>query len=126
MEGFSLTNRQIKAIANFFSSSSIEETCRKSKISKATFYKWLKDDDFKSFLEEKRKEMVMRALDKLKISIEKAVSVLIELMSSKNESIRRFASKDIIDYTLKSIEFEEIEDRLAKVEKLVLERMTRR
>ncbi|MFC1592658.1 phBC6A51 family helix-turn-helix protein [Candidatus Omnitrophota bacterium] len=117
-----LTNRQIKTIVNFLASSSIEETCRKSKISKATFYKWIKDDDFKSFLEEKRNEMIKGALDKLKLAIEKAVSVLIDLMLSGNESIRRLASKDIIEYVLKSIELENIEDRLNKIERLISEK----
>jgi len=121
-----LTSRQIRTVANFLTSSSIEETCRKSKIAKATLYKWLKNKDFKRFLGEKRKEMIKGALDKLKISIEKAVSVLVELLSSSNEHIRRLASKDIIEYALKSIEIEEVEQRLEKVEQLVLEKRSHR
>lgn len=122
MEDISLTNRQIKAIANFLASSSIEETCRKSNISKATFYKWIKNKTFKDYLNQKRDEMIKSALDILKISLEKAVSTLIKLISSNNENIRRLASKDIIEHTLKSIELEDIEQRLEKVERIILER----
>lgn len=126
MKEFKLTNRQIQAITHFLTSSSIEETCRKANISKTTFYKWLKDETFKDFLEEKRKEMVKEALQRLQVSINKAVAVLIDLMSTGNESIRRLASRDIIGYALKSIEIQEIEERLEKVERLVLERRSYR
>lgn len=117
-----LTNKQIKTAASFLTSSSIEEVCRRSNISKATFYKWIKEDNFKAYLEQKRKEMVKDALDKLKLAVEKAVSVLVELTSSAHESIRRLASRDIIEYVLKSIELEDIEQRLKKIEGMILER----
>jgi len=117
-----LTSKQLLTIPYIFNSSSIEEACRKAKICRGTYYLWLKDENFRDYLKEKRKEIVSEALDKLKTSIEKAVSALIKLTSSKNESISRLASRDIIEYALKAIEFEEFEGRLEKLEQTILTR----
>jgi len=117
-----LTSKQLSTIPYIFNSSSIEEACRKAKICRGTYYLWLKDENFRDYLKEKRKEIVSEALGKLKTAIEKAVSTLIKLTSSKNESISRLASRDIIEYALKAIEFEEFEGRLEKLEQTILTR----
>ena len=114
-----LTDKQLLVIPYILNSFSIEEACQKAGMCRGTYYLWLKDDNFKSFLDEKRKEMIKEALDALKTAVKKAVSVLIKLTSSKNENIRRFAAKDILDYALKSIELEELELRLKRVEEAV-------
>ena len=114
-----LTDKQLLVIPYILNSFSIEEACKKAGMCRGTYYLWLKDDNFKSFLDEKRKEMIKEALDALKTAVKKAVSVLIKLTSSKNENIRRFAAKDILDYALKSIELEELELRLKRVEEAV-------
>jgi hypothetical protein len=43
-------------------------------------------------------------------------------MDTQRPDLRRWVFKDIIDYTLKSIEIEDIEQRLDKLEKIILER----
>ena len=87
-----LTNKQIKTVAHYLTSVSIEEACKKSSISKTTFYEWMKNDDFRQYVEGKRKEIIEGALSILKIGISKAVSVLIQLTSSRDERIRRLRS----------------------------------
>lgn len=44
----------------------------------------------------------------------------------EREEVRRLACNDIITHTLKSIEIEDIEQRLDKVERIVLERRSYR
>lgn len=117
-----LNNRQLRLISNFLISSSIEEACKKSNISKATFYNWLKIEDFKIELKRQRDEVVKEALNRLKHAVTKATEELIKLIDSSRPELRRWVCKDIIDYTLKSIELEEIEERLDKIEKLLTER----
>ncbi len=117
-----LTNRQLLSIPRILSSPSVEEGCKKARISRTTFYFWLKDDGFKTELKRQRDEMIQDALDRLKCAITKATTELIKLVDSSREDIRRLACRDIIEYALKSIEIEDIEQRLDKVERIVLER----
>lgn len=126
MEETKLNNRQLRLINNFLISSSIEETCKKSNVSKATFYNWLKDENFKTELKRQRDEVVKEALNRLKHATARATEELIKLIDSSRPELRRWVCKDIIEYVLKSIELEEIEERLDKVERIISERKGRR
>lgn len=121
-EGNNLTNRQLLAISQIIASKTLEEACKKAKISKGTLYAWLKESTFKAELKRQRDEVVNEALDRLKCALSKAVDGLITLMDSKQPYLKHRASKDIIDYALKSIELEDIEERLNKIEQTLSER----
>lgn len=121
-----LNNRQLLSIPRILSSSSVEEGCKKARVSRTTFYAWLKDDDFKTELKRQRDEMIQDALDRLKCAITKATTELIKLMDSSREDIKRLVCRDIIEYALKSIEIDDIEQRLDKVERIILERKSYR
>ncbi len=125
-EDIKLTHRQLLAITCLLHSSSIEEAAQKGKVSRTTLYKWLRDQDFKEELALRRKEAIKDALDKLRCAIVGATEELVKLTKSSREDIRRLACKDIIEFALKSIELEEIEERLEKVEKAILESKTYR
>lgn len=112
------------AISYILSSPTLEEAYRKARVSKGTLYIWLKDEAFKTELKRQRDEVVRDALDRLKSAMSKAVDGLIGLVESSRPNLRRWACKDIIDYTLRSIELEDIEERLDKVEHVVLGRKT--
>ncbi len=111
-----LSSRQIKAALNYLSAPSVDEACKKSNIARSTFYKWMQDENFSSFLAQKREEITREALSRLKDSLVGAVSKLVSLVNSDNEQIARLSSKDIIDYVLKTIELEKIEQRMVKIE----------
>lgn len=121
-----LTNRQLFAISHIINSISLEEASQKAKVSRSTLYKWLKDGNFKMELKRQRDEIVKDALDRLKSAITKAVEELIKLTDAQREEVRRLACNDIIAHVLKSIEIEDIEQRLDKVERIVLEKRTYR
>ena len=55
----------------------------------------------------------------------KAVDRLIELVGSSKEEVSRLAANSIIIHALKSIELEEVEERLAKIEEHLQERGNR-
>lgn len=122
LETKKLTNRQLLAISQIITSSTLEEARIKAKISKGTLYAWLKEEAFKAELKRQRDEVVNEAMDRLKCAISKAVDGLIALMDSKQPYLKHRASKDIIDYALKSIEIEDIEERLNKIEQTLSER----
>ncbi len=121
-ESTKLTNRQLLAISQIIASKTLEEACRKAKVCKATLYAWLKEAAFKAELKRQRDEVVNEALNRLKYALSKAVDGLIVLMDSKQPYLKHRASKDIIDYALKSIELEDIEARLDKIEAMISER----
>lgn len=121
-----LTNRQLLAINHILNSPSIEQACQNAKVSRPTIYKWLKDETFKAELKRQRDEVVNGALDRLKGAITKAVEELIKLTGAQREEVRRLACNDIITHTLKTLEIEDIEQRLEKIERVVLERRTYR
>jgi len=121
-----LTNRQLLAISHIISSPSIEEASQKAKVSRGTIYKWLKDNDFCKELKSQRDKVINTALDRLKAAITKAVEELIKLTGAQREEVRRLACNDIITHALKSIELEDIDQRLDKVERIVLEKRTYR
>lgn len=119
-----VSGKQVLVISYLLSSPSIERACKKAKIGRTTFYKWLKDKNFRAELKRQRDEVVEQALETLKFSLTKAVEQLVELMDSKKEMIRRWASKDIIEYSFKAMELSDFEERLEKVERIILERRT--
>jgi|YelNatPaOPRAMG01_1025707.scaffolds.fasta_scaffold14409_6 transposase len=117
-----LTNRQLMAITHIINSSSLEEASLKAKVSRTTLYNWLKDENFKAEVRRQRDEVIQNALNRLKGAITEAVEELIKLTKAQREEVRRLACNDIITFALKSIEIEDIEERLDKVERIVLER----
>ncbi|MBU4311851.1 MAG: hypothetical protein KJ706_03960 [Candidatus Omnitrophica bacterium] len=116
-----LSNKQIQLISCLLTSPTIEEACNKAGIERGSYYNWLRDEAFKAELKRQRDIVTSEALDRLKGALSKAVEELIKLMDSTLPSLRRWACKDVLDYTLRSIELENIEDRLAKIEKHINE-----
>lgn len=120
-----LTRKQALVMVHILNSSSIEEACQKAGISRGAYYLWLKDDNFKAELKRQRKELINEGIDRLKCAVNKAVDRLIELVGSSKEEVSRLAANSIIIHALKSIELEEVEERLAKIEEHLQERGNR-
>jgi HD-like signal output (HDOD) protein len=117
-----LTEEQLRAIPFLLAAPSIEEGCKRAKIGKATVYEWLKEDAFREELRRQRERVVEGALETLKASITKATETLVGLLDSQNEAIRKGAANDIINFTLKAMELQDLEKRLSAIEKAVDER----
>lgn len=115
-----LSKNQLLMITYILSSSSVDEACKKVKISRTTYYSWLKDNEFKDELKRVRDELIEESLNSLKYSITKATEELIKLADSEREDIKRLACRDIITFGLKAIEVEDIEKRLDKIEEVIL------
>ncbi|MGH7826449.1 MAG: IS630 transposase-related protein, partial [Candidatus Binatia bacterium] len=52
-----LTDKQLRVIPFLLAASSIEEGCKRTKISKATIYGWLKEEPFRAELRRGREEI---------------------------------------------------------------------
>jgi hypothetical protein len=111
-----LTNRQLRVIPYLLTSPSIEEACRRARINKTTAYEWLKDETFREELKRQRDAVIERALDSLKSNIAKATKTLVQHLDSKRENISIRAAEDIIEFTQKALEHEELEKRIEALE----------
>ena len=120
-ENSKLTDRQLKAIPHIVSCSTYTEGCKKAKINKTTYYKWLKDPEFKAELDKKRNEVVSDAFGILSQGLTKAVENLVELLDHTDDRLKRMACKDVIEYIIKHKENEDLDERLTAIEQRLSE-----
>ena len=120
-----LTDKQLRTIPYLLAAPSIEEGCKRAKVSKATVYGWLKNEPFREELRRQREEVVRGALETLKANTAKATETLVKLLESEKEGIQARAAEDIIEFTQKAIELEELERRIAAIENRIDQRRGR-
>jgi len=118
----SLNSRQLKAIPILIGCNTIEDAARQTGISKNTLYAWMKQEDFEKAVFEARKKLFDKAMHKLMNVSMKAVNTLEKLLDAESEAVRRAAANDVLGHILKYQEISEIEDRLDKVENIVMQR----
>lgn len=116
MNNGKLTVRQLKAIPFIVSSPTYTEGMQKAKVNRSTFYKWLKEPEFKAELDRQRDEVAAEAFGILSQSLTKAVETLVGLLNNKDDRLKRLTAKDIIKHFLKHKEVKELEERIAAIE----------
>jgi hypothetical protein len=117
-----LSERQRKTIPFLVASPTMEEGRRKAKLSKNALYEWLKTPVFRQELSAQRELVITEALDALKGHMTKATETLVGLLNADSDSLKRYVANDIINHVLKAKELQDLEERLEKLEKIVLER----
>jgi hypothetical protein len=110
------TGRQAKAIPKILAAKTCEEGCQAAGISKACFYKWMKQETFRAEFERQRERLVEAAFGLIAQSIEKAASVLVGLLDCQDGRLKRLAANDIIAHFLKHKELTDIEKRIEVIE----------
>ena len=111
-----LSPRQLTTIPFLAAAPSIKEGARNARVSNVTVHKWLKDEVFSKALETYRRKLAKEGFDYLKSLIVKAVVVYEELLSCGDVSVRRLAAKDVMTFSQKAIDQEEIMVRLEALE----------
>ena len=117
-----LTDRQLKTIPFIVSSPTYTEGIKKAKLNRTTFYKWLKEPEFKAELDRQRDEVAAEAFGVLSQGLTKAVETLVSLLDNKDSRLKRLTAKDIIDFIIRHKENEDLDKRLTEVEKLLAEK----
>lgn len=115
-----LTSKQRKAIPIILSAPSISEGCRKAGVSREAFYGWQRNPVFREEWTRQQNEAIDGAIHTLKASLTDAVTTLTALLKadgSMGEGTRLKASLAILESVFKVKELEEIEVRLAILEK---------
>jgi hypothetical protein len=116
--GSSLGRKQEEAIAALLTQRNIEEAARTAGISTRTLMRWLQVPEFQKTYREARRAAFGQSVARLQQASSAAVSTLLKIMIDPNSpaSSRVRAADSVLDHTLKAIELEDVEARLAALE----------
>lgn len=83
-------------------------------------FDWLNQPIFKQELENRKNEAVNQAVDRLKLTTSKDCDTLINLLdNAQSDSIKHRVAVDMLNMTLKFMEFKDMEQRLRKLEETI-------
>ncbi|MCH8215541.1 MAG: hypothetical protein IH892_02085 [Planctomycetes bacterium] len=111
-----LTDRQAKALPFIITSPTYTEACRKAKVDRKTFYRWLDDSVFKAELERQQQAVSDRALGMLAQNVTQAIERLAGLVNDSDKRLARLASKDMLELHQRYLELKDIDARLKAIE----------
>lgn len=98
------------------SADTVEDGLKTCHISKASFYTWMKQEDFRQEYENRRRELIEQSYRVLERTLTKAAETLKSLLNSKSESVKRQTAVNVFDLFAKRVEQAEILERLARLE----------
>jgi hypothetical protein len=115
-----LTPKQEKAIESLLTHPTMEEAAQSAGVNRTTIFRWLQQKDFQTAYTKARRESVKHAIARLQNRTGEAVEVLAEIMndSTANPFARVAAAKTIIEHSVKSVEVEEMAERIQELEAL--------
>lgn len=96
-----LTMKQIRAIPKIIIAKNYDQGCKDAKISRSAFYKWMQDEYFAAEFHRQQVEIAEVALGMLSQNMERAVGVLVKILDSSDDRVKRLAANDIINHFLK-------------------------
>ena len=112
------------AIAALLHSESIRDAAKEAGLAEATLHRYLKDESFKEAYRAAKREIIDHAICRLQRSTGKAVKALVDIIEEKAApaSARVSAAKTILEMSIKAVEFEDLERRIASLEKITAEK----
>ncbi len=121
-----LTRRQRAVLPYLITAPSLEEACRKARVSKTTVYAWLKEPAFQAELTRQRQAVAEQAFNRLKGGMTQAVDELLELLQMKAQpGIQLRAAQILLDCGLKVVAHQALEQRVEALEAHLERRGTR-
>jgi AcrR family transcriptional regulator len=114
-----LSASQQRAISALIVEASVREAASAAKVSEPTLYRWLKDEAFNKAYLEARRLATGQAIAQLQQSSAKAVKTLCDVMdgATLHPSARVSAAKAVLELAMKSVELEDLGQRVAELEK---------
>jgi len=120
-DALALTPKQEAAIFALLEAGTIESAAQSVGVSRTSLWAWMKIEPFQARLTDARAELFREGMNALKGSMSKAASVLVKLMDSRSENVRRLAASAVLGLGLKANETVEIEERLSRLERIAEE-----
>ena len=119
--GQKMDQKQDRAIAALLHSESIREAAKEAGLAEATLHRYLKDESFRDAYRAVKREIIDHAICHLQRSSGKAVKALVGVIEDKETpaSARVSAAKTILEMSLKAVECEDLEKRIAHLEDVV-------
>lgn len=113
-----LSAKQQKCIAALLSEPTVTAAAAKVGVGERTVHTWLGEPAFADAYRTARREAVRVAIGRLQQVSAGAVAVLVNVMADKTTpaATRVNAAKAVIEYSLKSVELEDLEQRIAALE----------
>ena len=117
--GAKYERKKEEAIVALFTQQNIEEAARSIGIGSATLLRWLKDPEFDTAYREARRAAFLQSVARLQQASGPAVTTLLKLMIDPTTppSTKARAADSVLDHSVKAIELEKIEARVAELER---------
>lgn len=114
-----LNPRQLRLLAALVTSTDVQAACQVADVCRTTAYQWLKQPAFQDELKRQRNAVLREALANVKINATRAAAELVGLLNEDDAALRRLVCRDILDRAIRIYDMEEIETRLAVVERIL-------
>ena len=118
-ENSGLTPQQMRLIAVLATSTNVQAASREIEINRSTAYQWMKQPAFHDELQRQRNAILKEALVNVKINATRAAAELVGLLDEDDPGLRRLVCRDILDRASRIYDMENIETRLAAMEKVL-------
>jgi hypothetical protein len=107
------------AIAALLVRPSIEDAARVAGVGEKTIRRWRQEPQFKAEYRKTRREAVSQTTARLQQATGAAGATVLKLMTDPNvpAAVRLRAAECVLDRAIKSIELDDIEDRVAELER---------
>jgi hypothetical protein len=117
--GEKLGRKQEEAIAALLSQRNIDEAARAAGVGTRTLIRWLKLPEFRKEYRKARREAVHQSVARLQQATGAAASVVLKLMTDPNvpAAVKLRAAECVFDRAFKGVELEDIEARVAELER---------
>ncbi len=119
-----LSKKQERALVELLNCLTVKEVAQKLKVSEATLYRWMQDDNFRTHYRAARRKIVEQALGQLQKATGEAVKTLLEVMQNAEASphARVASARTILEFSIKAVELEDLSERVEILEGLLEER----
>jgi transposase-like protein len=119
--GNKLSRKKEQAIIALLEEPTVRDAAERVKVSPNTLYKWMALSDFDQAYRQARHEAMGVAIARLQQASSEAVRTLEEVMADTEATpaSRVTAARAVLDLALKATEIEQIEERLAQLERKV-------
>ena len=119
--GSKFSRKKEEAIAALLSQRNTEDAARVVGIGLATLLRWMRLPEFQIAYREARRDAVSQATARLQQATGAASSTVLKIMLDSNApaAVRLRAAESVLNHAAKSIEVEDIEVRLSRLERTV-------
>ncbi len=117
-----LTDKQAVAIPFLVCAHSVDEGCEAAKISRTTYYEWIKTEPFKEALSEAREQMIYETLESVKGFLPIPIKKLQDLINddaANRKDLSFQALREYLNLLFKILKNEELKNRVKALEKKV-------